>query len=150
MKVTAGLFIVNRKGEILIGHVTNQCEKTWSIPKGLVEDGEEHLNAALRETFEETDIDFRGYKVHIIPPQPYSHGKKMLQGFVVLESEHNTDFSTFEPICTSMVPAEEPFPEIDYFKWVHFDEVNEFIHETQQACIGLVCELHKKAKACNG
>lgn len=55
MKISkvAGGVIVNELGEVA---VTNQNGDSWSLPKGHVEEGEEHLAAAMREITEETGI----------------------------------------------------------------------------------------------
>jgi len=54
-KVTrsAGGVVVNRKGQIL---VVNQRGRSWSLPKGHIEEGEEELEAARREIYEESGL----------------------------------------------------------------------------------------------
>ena len=39
--------IIDSKGKILIGHMTNQ--KYWDFPKGKMEDGETEMAAAIRD-----------------------------------------------------------------------------------------------------
>ncbi len=138
MKINAaGIFIVNKDGEVLIGHITRQGDKAWSIPKGKIDDGETAIQGALRETLEESNIDLRGYKkIHALPRQTYNNKKKDLQAFVLFEAENAFDFSSFDIKCTSMVPSEKgDFPEIDDFKWVSLDEVDGLIHMTQVASV---------------
>jgi predicted NUDIX family NTP pyrophosphohydrolase len=58
--ISAGLVIV-RSGEVLLVHPggpfwANKDEGAWSIPKGLLEVGEDALAAAIRETSEELGI----------------------------------------------------------------------------------------------
>lgn len=48
-----GGVIVNSKGRIAI---VNQNNDSWSLPKGKLEAGEDHLSAARREIYEETGI----------------------------------------------------------------------------------------------
>lgn len=56
MKITAG-FVIIHDNKIMLEHPTNQrWWGTYSIPKGEVEDGEDHLTAAIRETEEELGI----------------------------------------------------------------------------------------------
>ena len=50
---SAGGVVLNNKGEILI---VNQHGNSWSLPKGHIEEGEEILEAAKRETYEESGI----------------------------------------------------------------------------------------------
>jgi len=130
MKTTCGVFLVcNNK--LLIGHVTNSQD--WSIPKGLIDPNETELEAALRELKEETNIDSECLKFHNGTQLyvPYEHKKKTLCAFLAFtDIEHDA-------ICYSIVTSHggEPFPEIDYFKWVNFDEAFEKIHPTQKSCL---------------
>jgi ADP-ribose pyrophosphatase YjhB (NUDIX family) len=56
IQISAGLVII-QKGSILLGHPTGQkWWGTYSIPKGMVEDGEALMQAAIRETREEMGI----------------------------------------------------------------------------------------------
>ena len=50
---SAGGVVLNRNGEVLI---VNQHGNSWSLPKGHIEEGEETLEAAKRETYEESGI----------------------------------------------------------------------------------------------
>ena len=50
---SAGGVIINSKGEIL---VVSQKGTSWSLPKGHIESGEESMEAARREVYEETGI----------------------------------------------------------------------------------------------
>ena len=50
---SAGGVVLNKNGEVLI---VNQHGNSWSLPKGHVEEGEEILEAAKRETYEESGI----------------------------------------------------------------------------------------------
>lgn len=51
--MSAGGVVVNKDGQIVI---VNQKHKSWSLPKGHVEENEDILNAAKREVHEETGI----------------------------------------------------------------------------------------------
>jgi isopentenyl-diphosphate delta-isomerase len=58
--LVAGFVLVNPRGDVL---VVSQQGKSWSLPKGHVEEGEETINAAMRELAEEsgiTECDFVG------------------------------------------------------------------------------------------
>src|SRR5215510_10208438 len=56
MKAThsAGGVVLNKKGQVL---VVNQRGKSWSLPKGHIEEGEETLAAARREIHEESGLE---------------------------------------------------------------------------------------------
>ncbi len=50
---SAGGVVTNKKGQIL---VVNQNWNSWSLPKGHIDKGEEKLEAAIREIYEESGI----------------------------------------------------------------------------------------------
>jgi predicted NUDIX family NTP pyrophosphohydrolase len=56
--VSAGLalFRDDRRRLLLVHPTSGPWWASWSIPKGMVEPGEDALSAAIRETFEETGI----------------------------------------------------------------------------------------------
>lgn len=56
MEISAGLAVVYKE-KLLLVHPTKQSWKgTYSIPKGKIDKGEEVIDAAIRETWEETGI----------------------------------------------------------------------------------------------
>lgn len=59
MKVSAGLVIICDNKILLVHPTDSRWHGTYSIPKGQVEKGEEILDAAIRETYEEV-----GIKIH--------------------------------------------------------------------------------------
>ena len=67
-RISAGLLLYRRSGgklECFIAHPggpfwRNRHEGAWTIPKGIVEPEEEHLDAAIREFTEETGLEPRG------------------------------------------------------------------------------------------
>lgn len=136
--IAAGMFLVNKDGKLLVCHPTNHSQNFWSIPKGKVEDGEYYLDAAIRETYEETNIKLTFAKNVIkMEPQTYSHKKKILYPFVVFEKDNlHLNWDKFEIKCNSNVPQERGgFPEMDDYKWVSLDEAKPMLHETQKNCI---------------
>jgi ADP-ribose pyrophosphatase YjhB (NUDIX family) len=50
---SAGGVVLNKKGQVL---VVNQRGRSWSLPKGHVEEGENMLAAARREIYEESGL----------------------------------------------------------------------------------------------
>jgi len=57
MRITNGAYIIDKRGNILITHPTNHVNTLWSIPKGLTDDDETSKEAAIREVWEETNLD---------------------------------------------------------------------------------------------
>jgi len=50
---SAGGLVLNAKGQVL---VVNQRGRSWSLPKGHIEPGEDALSAARREIYEESGL----------------------------------------------------------------------------------------------
>lgn len=55
---TAGGIVLNKEGLVL---VVSQNGNSWSLPKGHIDEGEDRLQAAVREIYEESGI--RGLKL---------------------------------------------------------------------------------------
>jgi len=71
---SAGLLLYRRlpRLEVLLGHLggpyfTRKDDGAWSIPKGEIEDGEDKLAAAKRETLEETGFAPTGKFIRLPP-----------------------------------------------------------------------------------
>lgn len=90
--IASGLFIVKKDKKLLICHPTNHPKNFYSIPKGKVEDDEIFLEAAFRETYEETNLDLNGstdFTIYPLNSVNYKHKKKMLYPFLVLENKNS-------------------------------------------------------------
>jgi len=146
--IAAGVFLIKKDGNLLICHPTNHNKNFWTIPKGKVDAGEDYVDAAIRETFEETNIDLSEFtNIRWLAPINYSHRKKMLHPFLVFEDENDgVDWGLFDIKCNSNVPEERGgFPEIDGYKWSTLDEARKVLHETQVYCIDAIERLlHEK------
>ncbi len=136
--IAAGVFLVNKKGEVLICHPTNHKPDFYSIPKGKVEEGEDLKIAAIRETYEETNVTIPTHSVmHQLEMVNYSHKKKAIYPFVLFEGENeHLNFDEFDLKCNSNVPEEKGgFPEMDSYRWASFEEAQKHLHDTQSVCI---------------
>lgn len=140
--IAAGIFIVRKDKKLLVCHPTNHKADFWSIPKGKADEGEDMITCALRETYEETNIDLcmrinPFYRVYELEPVNYGHKKKMLFPFLYWEmDESDTDWDNLEIKCNSNVPLDRGgFPEMDEYKWVDIEEARPILHETQSACL---------------
>jgi 8-oxo-dGTP pyrophosphatase MutT (NUDIX family) len=142
--IAAGIFLVRKDGTLLVCHPTNHDPNFWSIPKGKVEEGEYYIDAAIRETFEETNINVMDCRnIRGLQAVNYSHRKKILHPFVVLESENlNLNWNAFDIKCNSNVPEDRGgFPEMDAYQWVGLDEARLILHATQVACLDAIQKL---------
>jgi predicted NUDIX family NTP pyrophosphohydrolase len=143
MVISAGI-LVHRTGvsgqEVLLGHPggpfwRGRDRGSWSIPKGLVEPGEEPLDAAVREFLEETGLAVTG-PFRALAPIRQKGGKQVICWAV----EADLDVDAFAPGQFEMEwPARSGklarFPEIDQLKYFAVDEALDRILPAQQLLI---------------
>lgn len=144
---TAGIFFFNNQYELLVGHPTGHKADFWSIPKGKLDKGETSYEAALRETWEEMNVDLgeatSQYELETIK---YKSGKKKLKPFVIFEEENRKiDSSTFDLKCNSLVSKDSKWnaglPEMDAFRWITLDEAKDVLHQAQIECLEAITQL---------
>lgn len=143
MKETCGLFIYSLTNNgILICHPTNCDDKSWSIPKGIKDfDSESYIDAAKRETREETGLDITKielFGIYPLSPVEYKHGKKILRSFLIITSEN---LKRVNYKCVSWVDLKTP--EMDDWKVVSTKDITKYCHYTQSS---LVNEIEKILK----
>lgn len=127
---TCGVFVSNPDGNILICHVTNSDQNTWSIPKGRPDSSKEEPEVtAARELFEETGLQIPTEKLFKMGTAVYKSGRKLFAyGF-----KSKTIIDVGQLRCASMVNNEEcAFPEVDDYKFLSPIEAMNYIHPTQQ------------------
>jgi 8-oxo-dGTP pyrophosphatase MutT (NUDIX family) len=113
-QVSAG-FVINTPEGWLVCHSTGN--KFWDLPKGRVEEGETHLQAAIRETMEETGLDVSPYTFAAIDlGQAFYNRDKDLHlyylNMIVPVQVHKLK-------CTSFVDTGKyKYPEVDKFDLV--------------------------------
>ena len=143
--LASGLFLVNKSNKLLICHPTRHPSNVWSIPKGKVEALETFVDACVRETYEETNIELSRYKDKLIKLDSvtYTHKRKELIPFVLFENDcEGLDLSLNTIQCNSNVPEDRGgFPEMDAYKWVDLDDARTVLHETQVACLDAIKKL---------
>jgi len=112
-RLSAGVVVIRESAEgwrfLLLRAFTH-----WDFPKGMVEAGEQPLDAAIREVREETlieDLDFV-WGHDFIETRPYSRGK-VARYFIA---------KTQTTAVTLPVIPELGRPEHNEFRWVDYDE----------------------------
>jgi ADP-ribose pyrophosphatase YjhB (NUDIX family) len=136
----SGIFIVRNDGKVLTCKVSGQ-KNQWTIPKGKVEKGETLWEGAVRETYEESNIDVSGVtNKYELEKQRYTHRKKVLHPFIVFEQENpELELSKVTLLCNSIVPMDASWnagnPEISGYAWVELDEAKRRLHYSQANCI---------------
>ena len=120
-EISAGLLVFRRTGagiEVLLGHPggpfwAKKDDGAWTIPKGLVESGDDLLSAARREFSEETNLVIDG-EVFALSPVNQKSGK-VVHAFAC-EADFKLDTfasNTFEIEWPPRSGRRQSFPEID-------------------------------------
>ena len=111
--------MVFRRTERGVRLLVLRAYKNWDFPKGRMEPGESELDAAKRETAEETgltDLDFPFGDAHK-DTLPYAGGK--VARYFLAE--------TAEAVIELPVSAELGRPEHHEWRWVSYDEAEELL-----------------------
>jgi predicted NUDIX family NTP pyrophosphohydrolase len=142
-KVSAGLLLVRAVGpQFLLAHpggpfFARKDDGAWTIPKGLVESGEDPFAAACREFCEETGLP--------LPDGPFESlgavtqkGGKIVHAWAVLgECEADACKSNaFEIEWPKGSGRMRSYPELDRFAWLGADEALRKIMPAQAELIG--------------
>jgi predicted NUDIX family NTP pyrophosphohydrolase len=137
-KISAGLLLYRRRGELEVFLVhpggpfwSKKDAGAWSIPKGEIAEGEDPLQAAKREFFEETGFKIDG-EFRSLDPVKQSGGK-VVQAWAV---EADCDVSKLR---SNLFSLEWPpksgktreFPEVDRAAWFNIPEARRRINAGQ-------------------
>lgn len=139
-KLSAGVLLFRTSGvvlEVLIGHPggpfwANRNEGAWSIPKGLVEPGEDAASAARREFAEETGWEPSAGEMIDLGEVKLRSGKRVVAWAI----EGNMDPGE---ATSNTVRLEWPrgsgrfieFPEIDQLRWCPLPEAQTLLNPAQ-------------------
>lgn len=148
MVESAGLLVYRTPPlEVLIAHPggplwSRRHQGSWSIPKGLVEAGEDRLQAARREFEEETglSIDVEGRSIDLGSIKLKSG--KVVFGWAIeadLDVE-DASFGTFEMQWPPKSGRMQSFPEIDQLRWVTPEAAAELLNPAQVALVARLVE----------
>lgn len=126
--LSCSILILSDDHEILIGHVTGQ--RHFDLPKGTIEDGETHIQCAIREAKEEFGIDVP--ENELIPLGVYNYNSvKDLSIFLWKVSKSRIDIS--KCVCTTTFTINgQDVLEIDSFKWIRLDQIES--HMAKSMC----------------
>lgn len=146
MEQSAGIFLIRKDYKLFIGHPTKERPNKWSIPKGHIEEDEIPTQAAVREMYEESNINVSDWKLlHNLEPVKYKNKDKILIPYVLFETQNNFDFNLFEPKCNSNVPIEMGgYPEMDEYRWVTLAEARNLLYQSQVKCLDKIEEIIQK------
>lgn len=140
---SAGVLVFRRRShgvEVLLVHPggpfwKNKDAGAWTIPKGLVEAGEDPRACALRELREETGLDYTGelFELGAITQK----GGKRVRAWAA-ESDFDPASlasTTFEMEWPPKSGRRATFPEVDRAEWFTLDAAREKINPAQAALL---------------
>jgi predicted NUDIX family NTP pyrophosphohydrolase len=142
-KVSAGILLFRRQPaglEVMLAHPggpfwAKKDEAAWSIPKGLVDDGEDFLVAAKREFLEETGMTIEGKFLDLgAHKQP---GGKTIVAWAC-EGDFDPGLLKSNTFSLEWPPRSgrmTEFPEVDRAAWYSIDEALVKINKGQKPII---------------
>ncbi len=145
-RISCGVVVVNDDAELLLCHVTGQDH--WDLPKGGLNEGETPLQAALRETREETGLALDAAGLLDLGRLPYRARKDLHLFATRLQRVDPGLLSCESRFCDAQTGAR--LPEMDGFGWFLFAEIPQLCSPklatvlTQRLDLpGLLARLHE-------
>ncbi len=120
-RLSCGILILNAQHELLLCHVTGQDH--WDLPKGGAHDDESPLQAALRETREETGLALAADALRELGRFDY-RPKKDLHLFAALMPRFDVAGLSCESHFSQWGTGRR-LPEMDGYDWVGFEQVGQ-------------------------
>ena len=139
-QLSAGLLLYRRIAgtvEVLLGHpggpfFRKKDKGAWTLPKGLVEEGEVGLAAARREFAEETGIETPAEGYIELGEVKFKSGKRVIAWAFEADCDPDSlESNTFELEWPPRSGKTALFPEIDRFGFFAVNEALEKLHEAQ-------------------
>ncbi|MEM1972073.1 MAG: NUDIX domain-containing protein [Nitrososphaerota archaeon] len=155
---SAGILLYRRKSgriEVLLVHPggpfwMGKEDGAWSIPKGIIEEDENPLEAAKREFKEETGFEVDGEFIDLGEVR-LSSGKTIrvwaLEGDIDAEKIISNRFSMEWPKGSGRT---QEFPEVDRAAWFSLEEAARKIHQGQRGLLDRLRQTLKQAEENQG
>lgn len=141
---SAGILLYRRDPlEVFLGHpggpyYRNKEFGVWTVPKGVIEEGEEEAAAALREFEEETGHRIAN-PIGLLGEARYRSGKRL----IVFTAEHvGPDFPTISSEFTHTFPnrTSVTYPELDRGEFFSIEEAKKRVHPIQRPLIDVLVD----------
>ena len=141
MKISCGV-IVTDGTSIVLGHSTGSPANIHDIPKGMLEEGENPIEAALRELYEETGLTASAGDLQNLGEFAYLRDKKLY--LFLWKVSKMPDIKTLK--CHSFFdgPNGEQLPEFNRYSIVPWQEVSNFVREPMYVVLKQVQKYTKE------
>jgi putative (di)nucleoside polyphosphate hydrolase len=115
---THGVLILSASAELLLCHATGA--RHWDIPKGIADEGESSVAAAVREAREECGLELDARDLHPVGHFAYRPDKDLALHALLIER-----IDAARCTCTSVFVDRfgRVRPEMDDFRWTPFADV---------------------------
>lgn len=122
--ISAGVLVRDGRGAVLLAHPTGAGVRSWNLPKGKVEEGEDARAAALRELFEEANVILNEDELRDLGVYAYTKAKDLH----LFSTECLTDLPVESIRCraTFKVGDAREIPEMDRFAWVMPQDLDQY------------------------
>ena len=123
-KISAGLIITDGD-KFLICKTT--LAKTYDLPKGMVENNENHKEACIRECKEETGLDFSYSEIIDLGIYEYMSYKDLHLFMVKVNILPSIDTMN---CASTFTRYGKDFPEVNGYKYISFNEIDEYMNKS--------------------
>jgi len=131
--VSCGILVLSGESpfsmKVLVGMSTGNGK--YDIPKGQMEEGERHIDAAIRECKEETGLEFTEKDLTFLGKFAYSQYKDLvLYATFVPSSAIDVD----KLVCESTFKTKDgrELPELSEFMWMRFSDYEKYLFKSMQ------------------
>lgn len=131
--VSCGILVLSGESpfsmKVLVGMSTGNGK--YDIPKGQMEEGERHIDAAIRECKEETGLEFTEKDLTFLGKFAYSQYKDLvLYATFVPSSAIDVD----KLVCESTFKTKDgrELPELSEFMWMRFNDYEKYLFKSMQ------------------
>jgi predicted NUDIX family NTP pyrophosphohydrolase len=148
---SAGLLLYRRRGddlEVLLAHPggpfwARKDAGAWTIPKGLINDGEHPMGAARREFAEETGLEPTG---RLLPlGRVRQKAGKIVHAWA---AEGDADPDTLRSNLVTPASGTQPFAEIDRYGWFGVEEAKHKLNPAQAELVDrLIAALTRQSES---
>ena len=123
---SSGILIINKSNQILGCKANGRKDNLHDIPKGKIDEGEDPLDAAIRECFEETGLLFFEEELHYCGKFKYLKTKD-LHVFIPI-NKIDIDLDKLE--CLPKLKSGKMFNEIVGYKLINFDDIDKSFYKS--------------------